>query len=42
MTIKSIKNDKDLQQAFKQLERVFQAPEGTPEADTRDVLVILI
>lgn len=42
MTIKPIRNDEDLTQAFKQLETVFQAENGTPEADERDVLVTLI
>ncbi len=42
MTIKPIRNDEDLHAAFKQLERVFQAPEGTPQADEREVLVTLI
>ena len=42
MTIKPIRNDDDLHAAFKQLELVFQAPEGTPQADEREVLVTLI
>ena len=42
MTIKPIRNDEDLHAAFKQLELVFQAPEGTPQADEREVLVTLI
>jgi HTH-type transcriptional regulator/antitoxin HigA len=42
MTIKPIRNDVDLQRAFKRLEKVFQAEEGTPEADECDVLVTLI
>lgn len=40
--IKPIRNDDDLTQAFEQLERVFQAKHGTPEADERDVLITLI
>lgn len=35
MIIKPIRNDEDLTQAFKQLETVFQAENGTPEADER-------
>ena len=42
MTIKPIRNDDDLQRAFKRLEKIFQAEEGTPQADERDVLVTLI
>ena len=33
MNIKLIRNDKDLRDAFKRLEFVYQAKEGTPEAD---------
>jgi HTH-type transcriptional regulator / antitoxin HigA len=42
MTIKPIRNDNDLQAASKQLELVFRAPEGIPQADEREVLVTLI
>ena len=42
MNIKPIRNDKDLQDAFKRLEVIFQAEEGTPEADEMEVLVALI
>jgi HTH-type transcriptional regulator / antitoxin HigA len=42
MTIKPIRNDDDLRRAFRRLETVFQAVEGTPQADERDVLVTLI
>lgn len=42
MTIKPIRSDLDLQLAFQRLEAVFQAEEGTAEADERDVLVALI
>lgn len=42
MTIKPIRDDADLHAAFRLLEGVFQADEGTPEADVRDVLVTLI
>jgi HTH-type transcriptional regulator/antitoxin HigA len=42
MNIKPIRNDDDLRDAFKCLERVYQAPEGTPEADEMEILVTLI
>ena len=42
MTIKPIRNDQDLREAFKRLEAVFQAPTGSPEADEAEVLVTLI
>lgn len=42
MTIKPIRNEDDLQRAFRRLEKIFQAAEGTPQADERDVLVTLI
>lgn len=42
MNIKPIRNDQDLKQAFKQLESVFQALEGTTQADSREILVTLI
>jgi len=42
MTIKPIRDDEDLRRAFRRLEKVFQAEEGTPQADERDVLVTLI
>jgi HTH-type transcriptional regulator / antitoxin HigA len=42
MTIKPIRTDADLRAAFHRLEGIFQADEGTPEADERDVLVTLI
>lgn len=42
MNIKPIRNDEDLQKAFTRLEGIFQAKEGTPEADDREVLVVLI
>ena len=41
MTIKPIRNDDDLKKAFRRLETVFQAEEGTAQADERDVLVTL-
>ncbi len=42
MNIKPIRNDDDLQAAFKRLELVYQAQEGTPEADEMEILVTLI
>jgi len=42
MNIKPIRNDDDLRAAFKQLERVFQAQEGTRAADEMEILVTLI
>jgi HTH-type transcriptional regulator/antitoxin HigA len=42
MNIKPIRNDDDLLAAFKQLEQVFQADEGTPEVDEMEILVTLI
>lgn len=42
MTIKPIRTDDDLRAAFARLENLFQAPEGTPEADEMEVLVALI
>ena len=42
MFIKPIRNDGDLHAAFCQLETIFQAQEGTQEADERDILVTLI
>lgn len=42
MNIKPIRNDEELQAAFRRLEGVFQAGEGTPEADEMEILVTLI
>jgi HTH-type transcriptional regulator/antitoxin HigA len=42
MTIKPIRNDDDLRRVFARLEQIFQAEDGTPEADERDVLVTLV
>lgn len=42
MTIKPIRNDDDLKKAFRRLEKIFQAEEGTAQADERDVLVALV
>ena len=42
MTVKPIRNDADLKRAFRRLEKVFQAEEGTAQADERDVLVTLV
>lgn len=40
--IKPIRNDDDLTRAFIALEKVFQAKNGTPQADERDILLALI
>ena len=42
MTIKPIRTDDDLTRVFQRLEKIFQADEGTPQADERDVLVTLV
>ena len=42
MNIKPIRNDEDLRAAFKRLELVYQAQEGTAEADEMEILVTLI
>jgi len=42
MNIKPIRSDEDLQEAFRHLEGIFQAKEGTPEADEMEILVTLI
>ncbi len=42
MTVEPICNDEGLRRAFRRLERVFQAEEGTAQASERDVLVTLI
>ena len=42
MNIKPIRSDGDLRAALRRLEAVFQADEGTPEADEMEVLVTLI
>jgi HTH-type transcriptional regulator/antitoxin HigA len=42
MNIKPIRNDDDLHTAFVRLEAIFQAPEGTPEAEEMEKLVGLI
>ena len=42
MTIKPIRSDADLHAVFRHLESIYQAGEGTPQADERDVWVTLI
>ena len=42
MDIKSIRNDDDLTNAFIRLESIFQADDGTPEAEDMEILVNLI
>ena len=38
MTIRPIRNDDDLKKVFRRLEKIFQAEEGTAQADERAVL----
>ena len=40
--IKPIRTDIDYEQALEQLDTIFDAEEGSQEADLRDVLVVLI
>jgi HTH-type transcriptional regulator/antitoxin HigA len=42
MTIKPIRNARDLRAAFKRLEVIFQAAAGTPEAEEMEELATLI
>ena len=42
MNIKPIRNDMDLRDAFKRLELLYQAQEGSAEADEMEILVALI
>lgn len=42
MTMKPIRTDDDLRAAFLRLEGIYQADEGTAQADERDVLMTLI
>lgn len=42
MNIKPIRNDDDLRAAFARLEVIFQASEGSSEADEMEVLVALV
>ena len=42
MNIKPIRNDDDLTAAFVRLESIFQAEEGTAEAEEMEILVTLI
>lgn len=42
MSIRPIHCDEDLRAAFRRLEAIFQAEEGTPEADEMEILVTLI
>ncbi len=42
MIIMPIRNDADLKESFARLDLIFQAPEGSPEADEMEVLVTLI
>ena len=40
--LKPIKNENDYEEALKLMDHVFDAEEGTPDADVRDVLAVLI
>lgn len=40
MNIKPIRNDDALRVAFARLEAIFQAPEGSPEADLCNIRII--
>ncbi len=42
MDIKLIKTEKDYQIALEQLDKVFDAAEGTPDSDQADILALLI
>ncbi|MDD5299798.1 MAG: transcriptional regulator [Gallionella sp.] len=42
MNIKPIRNNDDLRAAFKRLEKIYQAQEGTAVADEMEILVTLI
>lgn len=42
MNIKPIRSDDDLKEAFKRLEPLYQATEGSAEADEMEILVTLI
>ena len=42
MTIKPIRNERDLRAAFKRLDVIFQAAAGTPEAEEMEILTTLI
>ncbi|MBM4229009.1 MAG: transcriptional regulator [Gammaproteobacteria bacterium] len=42
MPVKPIRCEEDLRKAFRRLANLFQAPENTPQADEREVLVTLI
>ncbi len=42
MNIKPIRNEEDLKLTFQRLESIFQAEEGSPEAEEMEVLVALV
>ncbi len=42
MNIRPIRTDEDLRAALRRLDVIFQADEGTPEADEMEILVTLI
>lgn len=42
MDIKPVKSETDYRLALKRLEKVFDAPGGTPESDEADILAVLV
>jgi len=42
MPTKPIRNDDDLKKILRRLEGIFQAEEGTPQAEEREMLVTLV
>ncbi len=42
MELRPIKSETDYQKALKRLERVFDAPTGTPESDEADILGLMV
>ncbi len=42
MTLEAISNDEELKRAFRRLEIILQAAEGSPQAEERDALITLI
>ena len=42
MDIKPIKNDEDLREALREIDRLWKSPENTPEGDRLDILVTLV
>ena len=42
MTLRPIRNDEDYETALEEIEALWDAEEGTPEADRLDILVLLV